>query len=154
MRLSELLESYVTWLWLVKVQAYLGLEDFKATIAACDGITERFGNSFEPGTQDMVAAASLYKGDALGQFGDVEAAIAAYEEGIELFGDINRPEIQKFVAITLMNKSMTQIQGGRADEALQTCEELERRLGTFLTGEEEIGVSMAGDVHAIHSITA
>lgn len=137
MRLPELLESYVAWLWLVKVQAYLGLEDFKAAIAACDGITERFGNSFEPGTQDMVAAASLYKGDALGQLGDFEAAIPAYEEGIKLFGDINRPEIQRFVVIALINKSLTQIQGGRADEALQTCEALERRLGTFFTGEEE-----------------
>ena len=60
---------------------------------------------------------------------DFGRAIAAYDEVIKHFGDhVN-------VTIALSYKGMREAEIGRAAEALQACEELERRLGTLPAGD-------------------
>ena len=114
------------------------LGDFEAAIAAYDEVVERFGDSDTRELQWPIAVALLNKGNARKELGDFGAAIAAYKEVVERFSDNSAPELQRWIARALADMGIAQIQIGHADEALHTCEELERRLGTYLTGEVEI----------------
>ena len=64
-------------------------------------------------------------------------AVTCYDEVITRFGDSDAPNLQYLTAWALSDKGMTQIKMGSAEEALHTCEELERRLGA-LTDNKEI----------------
>ena len=55
---SVLSETDEAYLWHIKTQAYLGLEDYKAAIAACDEILDRFGDSDDPELQLLVRLGS------------------------------------------------------------------------------------------------
>ena len=99
---SKLSESVEAYLWHIKTQAYLGLEDYKAVIAACNEILDRFGDNDELELHWYVAAALLDKGNAQEELGDFEAAIEAYDEIIKRFSDNNAPELQSWVASALV----------------------------------------------------
>ncbi len=129
--------------WIAAALIYKGdvrreLGDCEGAIATYDELVVRFGDSNVPEVQQCVVMTLVHKGNALEELGDFEAAIITYEEVVRRFANNNAPDIQWWVATALLNKSMKQIKICRPDEALQTCEALERRLGTFLTGEEEI----------------
>ena len=129
--------------WIAAALIYKGdvrreLGDCEGAIATFNEVVERFGNINSPEIQDRVAVALVYKGDAREKLGDFGAAIAAYKEVVERFSDNSAPELQRWIARALADMGIAQTQIGHADEALQTCEALERRLGIFLTGEEEI----------------
>ena len=66
--------------------------------------------------------------------GKLTSEAAESPEVVERFGDSGAAESTK-VAIALSYKGMRQAETGRAEEALQACEELERRLGTFPAGD-------------------
>ncbi len=117
------------------VQSELG--NCEVAIATYNEVVKRFGNINSPEIQERVAVALVFKGIVREKLGDFERAIAAYKEVVERFIDNSAPELQLWIARALADMSIAQTQIGRADEALHTCEELERRLGTFLTGEEE-----------------
>ena len=114
------------------------LGDCEGAIATYNEVVERFGNINSPDIQERVAVALVFKGIAREILGDFGAAIAAYKEVVERFSDNSAPELQRWIARALAVMGIAQIQIGHADEALHTCEALERRLGIFLTGEEEI----------------
>ena len=111
------------------------LGDFTAAMATCEEVIERFGASEAPELQVQVSKALGNKGIARRMRGDLVAAIAAYDEVIERFGESGVPALQVEVATALSYKGIEQTEIGRAEEALHTCEELERKLGT-LTGSE------------------
>lgn len=112
--------------------------DFESAIATYDEMVERFGASDVPYIQRQIALALVINGILRGGLGDSEAAIAAYDETIERFAGSDTPDIQGAVAWALSNKSMELLQNLCMDEALHICDELERRLGVFLTGDTEI----------------
>ncbi len=114
------------------------LGDCEGAIATYNEVVERFGNINSPDIQERVAVALVFKGIAREKLGDFGAAIAAYKEVVERFSDNSAPELQRWIARALAVMGIAQTQIGHADEALHTCEALERRLGIFLTGEEEI----------------
>ena len=129
--------------WIAAALIYKGdvrreLGDSEGAIAAYNEVVERFGNINSPEIQERVAVALVFKGIAREKLGDFGAAIAAYKEVVERFSDNSAPELQRWIARALADMGIAQTQIGHADEALQTCEALERRLGIFLTGEEEI----------------
>ncbi len=66
--------------------------------------------------------------------GKLTSEAAESTKVVERFGDSGAAESTK-VAIALSYKGMRQAETGRAEEALQACEELERRLGTFPAGD-------------------
>ena len=105
------------------------LGDPEAATAAYDEVVERFGGSSAPEFQRLVATALLNKGFARQRLDDAEGEIAAYDEVIEHFGS------QEDVTIALSYKGMRKAEIGRAEEALQACEELERRLCTLPAGD-------------------
>ncbi|MDE0156211.1 MAG: hypothetical protein OXS28_11455 [Gammaproteobacteria bacterium] len=85
-----------------------------------------------------VAIVLLIKGYIRTKLGDSEAAVTIYDEVVERFGRSDSPDIQWAVAWALSSKSMGLIQNLYTDEALHTCDELEGRLGVYLTGDTEV----------------
>ena len=59
--------------------------------------------------------------------GDASAWIATGDALVDRFGSSATPELQAEVATSLFHKGMNQIRSGRADEALLTADELDRR---------------------------
>ncbi len=117
------------------IQQNLG--NFEAAIAAYVKVLEILGTTDEPDLQRWVAIAMYLNGSAHGELGNFKAAIAAYDVMIGRFGASNAPEIQIGIAWALNNKTKNQLRLKCADEALQTSEELELRLGVYLRGEVE-----------------
>ena len=91
-------------------------------LAACDAVVERFGASDAPDIQVQVATALVLKGFK---------ELAAYDAVVERFGASDAPELQQMVASALVAKGDRQIEIGRAEEALRTSDELERRCDAF-----------------------
>ena len=87
--------------------------------------------------ESLIAWAFLDKALAHERLGELAAAVACYDEVITRFGNSDAPNLQYLTAWALFDKGMTQIKISRAEEALHTCEELERRLGA-LTDNKEI----------------
>ena len=102
------------------------LGDFEAAIETYEEVLERFGSSGVLEIRKLVAMVLMNKGFALQKLNDAEGEIAAYNEVIKHFSD---HQVQ--VAIALSYKGMKEAEMGRAAEALQTCEELERRLNAL-----------------------
>ena len=110
--------------------------EFEAAIEAYDEVITRFDNSDEPDLQVRVAWVLSDKGDVQGQRGEFEAAIEAYDEVITRFDNSDEPNLQVPVAWALSQKGMRQIEMDLAEEALNTCGELELRLGTLTENEK------------------
>ena len=112
---------------------------FEAAIEAYDKVIKRFGSSNEAELQEWVARALSAKGSVQAQRGQFEVAIEIYDEVIERFDSSNEPTIQKEVARALYRKGMRQIEMGLdfAKEALNTCRELELRLGVLTENDKK-----------------
>ena len=86
-------------------------------------------------TQDLqmeVAKGLFKKGVTHGQRDESEAELAAYDDLIARFSGSDTPEIQVPVATSLLFKGNLQIEIGRAEEALRTSDELDRRCGAII----------------------
>ena len=59
-----------------------------------------------------------------------KAAIATYDQLLTRYGDSDSPELQQRVSMALSNKGDELIRLGRPEEALRTCDELERAYGS------------------------
>ena len=121
-----------------KGRAKEGLGEWEAAITAYDEVVTRFGASDDPYFQGRVAAALVGRGDTSGKLGKWEAAIAAYDEVVARFSASDDPHLQRRVAWALVDKAVRQTEIGLTEKALRACDELEQRLGTSLTGDEEI----------------
>ena len=99
----------------------------EAELAAYHDLVARFGATDTLELQVQVAKALINKGITHGQRDEPEAELAAYHDLVTRFGASDAPELQVRVLRALLNKGNRQIEIGRAEEALQTCDELERR---------------------------
>ena len=136
--LSQLLQPLDAVLLIVKANAHRKRGELGKAIAEYENIVVRYCENNKSEIQRLVAIALVRKGNTLEELGNFRAAIMACEEVVKRFSDSDEPEIQCWIATALINKSMIQTQTGDADAALSTCAELERRLGTFLTDEQEV----------------
>ena len=75
----------------------------------------------------LVARAMNNRGASLALMGDASATIATSDALVDRFGSSDAPELQAEVATALFHKGMNQIRNGRADEALLTADQLDRR---------------------------
>ena len=100
------------------------------SIAVYDEVIERFAEGDEIELRRSVAIALIGKGASLGKLGDHGGEIAAYGEVLDRFDD-GPPGIRTHVAIALSLRGMRLADAGRAEEALQDCEELEREFGAL-----------------------
>ena len=128
-------EPLIAYILYMKAIAYEQLEDFQAMIEVSNDIIERFGtfNDLQP---QLVALALINKGFAQVQRGEFGAAISSYDEVIERFGISNLSNLQGSVATALLQKCNIQVEVDNAEEALHTCEELERRCGVLSKDEK------------------
>lgn len=110
-------------------------KDFKASVTTLEGLVQRFGSSDEPGLRKRIAYVMFYRAYGYSQLGDSLSAIAALDEIVERFGHENTPDLGELVVGILGFKAELQIIRGRSKEALQTCDEGERRLRTMHGGK-------------------
>ena len=61
--------------------------------------------------------------------------LAAYDDLVACFGASNAPELQVPVSKALLNKGNRQIEAAHVADALQTCEEFDRRFGEAIDDE-------------------
>ena len=106
-------------------------DDEVAALAVSDRGRGRFEIGGARDLQLTVAKAQLNKGIAHGQRDEAEQELAAYDAVVEQFGSSDAPSIQQTVASALVAKGDRQIDIGRAEEALRTSDELERRYSEF-----------------------
>ena len=128
--------------WVPAVLIHRGItramqDNLEAAIADFDKAIQCFDTNDAPEVQKWVARALVCKGMARAQLGEDEGAIAIYDVLIERFGSSDAPDFGREVARALVYKGMSQMTLSLAEEALHTCEELERRLDV-LTGDEKI----------------
>ena len=121
-----------------KGASWAGLDDIQAAISAYGEVVARFGESDAPGVQAAVVVALMCKGYMHGQLGDTEDMIAAHDEGRARFEAIEWPESPLPLPIVMslaIGKGEIQAEAGDAEEALRTCDEIERDLDAMTGGE-------------------
>ena len=147
------LQSTCASAWLNKgnMQALRG--EFKAAIEAYNEGTSRFArlgssnefnrivrfgssNKLNLKLQRACARVWFNKGLMQERLGEFEAAIETYDKVIESFASSDEFEFQQLVADALSTKGMRQIKMGLAEEALNTCRELELRIGALTENEK------------------
>ena len=110
--------------------------DYEAAIAIYDRVVECYGDSEVPGVQETVASALFNQGLVQGERRDHEAAMASFAKIVERYGDSDVSGVQKWVTEALSNQGNLHLEGGRTEEALRLCDQLERRLA--VVGDEEL----------------
>ena len=114
------------------------LGDLQAANSAYDEVVARFGESGAPEVQLQVAVALRCKGLTRGQLGDTDGMGAARDEVRARFEAIEWPELPlplPTVMMMLVALGELQIEVGDAEEALRTCDEIERDLDAITGGE-------------------
>ena len=113
-----------------KGNAFARCGNLADSIAVYDQVIERFAHGDEAELRRSAAAALISKGGSLGRLGDRGGEIDAYGEVLDRFDD-GPPGIRTHVAVALSRRAMRLAEAGRAEEALQDCEELEREFGAL-----------------------
>ncbi|WP_437674180.1 KGGVGR-motif variant AAA ATPase [Sorangium sp. So ce131] len=96
-------------------------------VASYEGIVLRFGDVRDPDTQNVIAAAIVSKGIALGDLKRDEQELAAYDEAVARFGDASAFEQREQVGIALLNKGIQLGKLNRIEEELAAYDEVLRR---------------------------
>ena len=135
---SPEVQTPVAWALSDKGDAERERGELGAAVAAYDEVVTRFGTSDSPEVQTPVAWALSDKGDAERERGELGAAVAAYDEVVTRFGASDSPQLQVRVASALSRKGNVQTERGHTEEALHTCEELERKLDSLPDGEKTV----------------
>ena len=99
------------------------------TVAACDEIVRRFGDSEIPGVSIWVARALVNRGAALSKLNRSEDALTAWDEVVSRFGESETPALLEPVARGLVNKGVTLGKLNRPQDALTVHDEVVRRFG-------------------------
>ena len=117
----------------VLVLGYSG--QYVSAITACDEMVELYGESSVMKIQEMIVRALVNKGVSLVHLGEHEETKVARN----MVGSSDATEIQEQGVKALANKGDMQIFLDYAEKSLQTCDEIERRIGT-LTEHDNIEI--------------
>ena len=104
------------------------LGDTDGASAAWDEVVFRFGDSNESTLQQRVALALIEKGRASKELNDIKGAIAIWDEVVERYGERDVPDVQHWVIVALTNKGMRLAEMSRGVEALNVCEEIDKKI--------------------------
>ena len=114
------------------------------TLAACEEMVLRFGESEDPAIQEWVAKALVNKGALLhGYLRRPDDAMATYDEVVRRFGTSETPDLQGAVARALVGKGIAFDALQRQDDALAAFDEVVRRFGTSETPDLQKSVAQA-----------
>ena len=110
-----------------KSVALVHLGDTRSAIATCDEVDARFDDNDGPILQLPLASALFDKAIMLDSLGDIQSALATFGEVVLRFGDNRDSNVREFVARSLLAKAQAELRIGKAQEALVSCEKLERQ---------------------------
>ena len=116
----------------VRINEAFWLEDrnrMEEALDVYDEVVSRFGESQDPTVLELVAAALVGKGVALGELSRPEDELAAWNEVVHRFGESDTPVLLQLIATALSNKGATLGALNRLEEALATWDEVVRRFG-------------------------
>ena len=99
------------------------------TVAVCDELVRRFGDSEIPGVLRWVAKALVNRGAALSKLNRPEDALVACDEVVRRFRESETPGLLESVASALVNKAATLGELNRPQDAVVACDEVIRRFG-------------------------
>ena len=87
-------------------RAQLNLGDFRAAIATCDDIIQRFAVWEKPPFGEVIADALVTRGCSRAHLDDDPGAIRDYDKVVDRFGGSELPEIQATLVSALMSKAL------------------------------------------------
>ena len=141
------IDSEVLSAILVKVVILKKSGNPSAGVAVCNRMMERHGNSTQKDARYRLAHAWVTKGQCLDDMGDCAAVIRTYEEVLDRFDDTE--DNAWHVAEAMVNKAKLLDRPEEADQAGGICEEVDRRLVDFDTGEFRKSVVTAAFLKAM-----
>ena len=112
------------------------------TVAACDEVIRRFGESEIPAVLEWVAKALVNKGGTLN--GRRTRWSSAYDEVVRRFGESETPALLELVAHALVKQRGRLGTLNRPQDALEACDEVVRRFG-----ESETPALLESVAHAL-----
>ena len=113
------------------------------TLAACEEMERRFGDSADPAVQEWVAKARNNKGLALHRLNRHPGALAAWDDVVRHYGGSETPALQEMVGIALFAKGITFKALQQPDNALAAFDEVLRRFETTETPALQVNVGNA-----------
>ena len=115
------------------------------TVAACDEVIHRFGESETPTVLEWVAKALVNKGGTLlGKLNRPQDAVTVCHEVIRRFGESETPALLQSIASALVNKGAALGRLNRPQDALGAYDEVVRRFG-----ESETPALLESVAHAL-----
>ena len=125
------LQEWVAAALIDKGRTETQLGDLEGAVVNYEEVVERYGDSDALGLQQYIAGALIDKARTKMKLGDEEGAIASWDDMVERYGDSDVSDLRRFVIGALVDKGWCQAVMGRAFEALNVCEELDRRIGAL-----------------------
>ena len=116
------------------------------TVAACDEVIHRFGESEIPAVLEWVAKALVNKGGTLGKLNRPQDALEACDEVVRRFGEGETPALLESVADALANRGAALGALNRPQDALEAYDEVVRRFG-----ESETPALLESVAHALRN---
>ncbi len=104
--------------------------------AAWGEVIERFVHTDAPEFSALVALASFSKKLARGQPGKLVELMAVYDRAVEYLGADGAAQLRLPIAMMLVGTGAMQARTGHPEEALRTCDELERWLDSLADDEK------------------
>lgn len=104
------------------------LGDLDGAVASYERVVERYGDSDVSGLQMSTAGALIDIGRVRRELGDSKGAVAAWDELVQRYCDRDASDLQRFVIGALIDKGVFLAESGRADEALGSCKQIEKRV--------------------------
>ena len=103
------------------------------TLAGCEEMERRFGDSKDPAVQKWVAKALVIKGIAFGNLQQPDNALTAFDEVLRRFGTIETSALQANVGSALLLKASILLGLDQFEDSLAVGDELMRRFGASET---------------------
>ena len=113
------------------------LGDHRGAIRNYEEVMHRFADSERPEIQWGIASALMNKGLACRRLGDSEREIRSYDAVIERFESADVLVLRQSAAVALSFKCMAQAEIGLADEALDSCRQLDDVARCWTSDSEE-----------------
>ena len=113
------------------------------TLAACEEMERRFGDSEDPAVQEWVAKARSKKGLALHRLNRHPEALAAWDDVVRHYGGSETPALQAVVGMALFAKGITFKALQQPDDALAAFDEVLHHFETIETPALQVNVGNA-----------
>lgn len=130
----ELLRD-VAWALDGKGRAFRVLGDMQSAEEAYDEVITRFGSSNSAELLRRAAEAWIHKGRMRDRLENFERGVAVYQAAIERCDESGLSRLRRLLAAALIDMAVMQLECGRAEDALKSCEDVEKWLDSVTDGD-------------------